>query len=69
MFGQPHAAVGAHLDKLSNFPPLKMQNSENVIGFFSTISGIVAVFKSLFFIYDLKSGNLLNQADGKLPQT
>ena len=28
-FGQPHAVVGAHLDKLSNFPPLKMRNSEN----------------------------------------
>ena len=34
-FGQPHAVVGAHLDKLSNFPPLKMHNSENVIGFSS----------------------------------
>ena len=36
-FGQPHAVVGAHLDKLSNFPPLKMHNWENVIGFSSTI--------------------------------
>ena len=32
-FGQPHAVVGAHLDKLSNFPLLKMHNSENKIGF------------------------------------
>ena len=46
-FGQPHAVVGAHLDKLSNFPPLKMHNLENVIGFSSKISGLVAVFKSL----------------------
>ena len=66
-FGQPHAVVGAHLDKLSNFPPLKMHNSENVIGFSSAISGLVAVFKSLSFNDDLKSVNLLNQAVSKLP--
>ena len=67
-FGQPHGAVGAHLDKLSNFLPLKMHNSENVIGFSSTISGLVALFKSLIFNDDLKSVNLLNQAVSKLPQ-
>ena len=62
-FGQPHAVVGTLLDKLSNFPSLKMLNSANVIGFSSTISGLVAIFKSL----DLKSVKLLNQAMGKLP--
>ena len=66
-FGQPHAVVGAHLDKLSNFPPLKMHNSENVMGFSSTISGLVAVFESLSFNDDLKSVNLLNQTVSKLP--
>ena len=66
-FGQPHAIVGAHLDKLNTFPPLKMHNSENVISFSSAISGLVAVFKSLSFNDDLKSVNLLNQADSKLP--
>ena len=66
-FGQPHAVIGAHLDKLSIFPPLKMHNSENVIGFSSAISGLVAVFKSLSFNDDLKSANLLNQAVSKLP--
>ena len=66
-FGQPHAVVRALLDKLINFPPLKLHNSENVIGFFSTISGLVAVFKSLSFNDDLKSVNLLNQAVSKLP--
>ena len=59
-FGQPHAVVGAHLDKLSTFPPLKMHNSENVIGFSSAISGLVAVLQSLSFNDDLKSVNLLN---------
>ena len=66
-FGQPHAVVGAHLDKLSNFPPLKMHNSENIIGFSSTFSGLVAVFKSLSFNDDLKSVYLLNQVLSKLP--
>ena len=67
-FGQPHAVVGAHLDKLSNFPPLKMHNSENVIGFSSASSGLVAVFKSLSFNDDLKSVNLLNQAPPNLKE-
>ena len=44
-----------------------MHNSENVFGFSSTISGLVAVFKSLSFNDDLKSVNLLNQAVSKLP--
>ena len=66
-FGQPHAIVGAHLDKLNTFPPLKMHNSENVIDFSSAISGLVAVFKSLSFNDDLKSFNMLNQAVSKLP--
>ena len=66
-FGQSHAVVVDHLGKLSNFPPLKKHNSENVIGFSSTISGLVAVFKSLSFNHDLKSVNLLNQAVSKLP--
>ena len=66
-FGQPHAIVGAHLDKLNTFPPLKMHNSENVIRFPSAISGLVAVFKSLSFNDDLQRVNLLNQAVSKLP--
>ena len=66
-FGQPHAIVGAHLDKLNIFPPLKMHNLEKVISFSSAISGLVAVFKSLSFNDDLKSVNLLNQAVSKLP--
>ena len=56
-FGKPHAIVGAHLDKLSTFPPLKMHSSENVISFSSAISGLVAVFKSLSFNDDLKNFN------------
>ena len=44
-----------------------MHNSENVIGFSSAISGLVAVFKYLSFKDELKSVNLLNQAVSKLP--
>ena len=60
-FGQPHAIVGAHLDKLNTFPPLKMHNSKKVISFSSAISGLLAVSKSLSFKDDLKSVNLLNK--------
>ena len=66
-FGQPHVVVGAHLDKLKNFPALKMHNSDHVISFSAVISGLVAVFRSLSFNDDLKSVNLLNQAVSKLP--
>ena len=57
-FGQPHAIVGAHLDKLNILPPLKMHNSENVSSFSSAISGLKAVIKSFSFNDDLKSVNL-----------
>ena len=67
-FGQQQAIVGAHLDKLNTFPPLKMHNSENVINFSSAIAGLVAVFKSLSFNDDLKSVNLLNQAVSTLKE-
>ena len=53
-FRLPHVVVGAHLNKVSNFPPLKKHNSENVIGFSSTTSGFITVIKSLSFHDDLK---------------
>ena len=64
---QPHAILGAPLDKLITFPPLQMHNSENVISFSSAIAGLVAVFTSFSFNDDLKSVNLLNQAVSKIP--
>ena len=54
-FGQSRVVVGAHLDKLSNFPPLKTHKSKKVIIFFSQFSGLVAVFKSPSFNDELKS--------------
>ena len=66
-FGQPQAVVSAHLDKLSNFPPLKMHNSDSIINYSAAISSLVGVFKSLSYDADLKSASLLNQAVQKLP--
>ena len=66
-FGQPHAIVCAHLDKLNILFQFKMHNSENDFIFFSAKSDLVAVFKSLSFNIDLKSVNLLYQAVCKLP--
>ena len=65
-FGQPHAVLSAHLDKLSGFPPLKMHNSENVSAF-SALSALVGVFRSLKYDHDLSSATLLGQAVQKLP--
>ena len=53
-FGQPQANVSAHLDKLSNFLPLKMHNSDNIINYSAAISSLVGVFKSLSYDADLK---------------
>ena len=66
-FGQPEAVVGAHSDKLSSFPPLKMHNSDTIINYSATISSLVGVFKSLSYDWDLKSASLLNTAVQKLP--
>ena len=66
-FGQPQTIVAAHLEKLSNVPPLKMHNSESIISFASCISSLVAVLKSLGYEYDLKSTTVLNQVISKLP--
>ena len=66
-FGQPQAVVSANLDKLSSFPPLKMQNSDNIIRYSGCISSLVGVFKSVSYDSHLKSAALLNTAVQKLP--
>ena len=66
-FVQPKADVSAHLDKLRNFPPLKMHNIDNIINYSAAISSLVGVFKSLSYEADLTSSSLLNQAVQKLP--
>ena len=63
-FGQPQAVVSAHLDKLSNFPRLKMHNSDNIINYSAAISSLIGVFKSLSYDAALKSAY---QAVQKLP--
>ena len=66
-FGQPQAVVSAYLDKLANFPPVKMHNSESFISYAATICSFVGVFRSLNYVQDLSSASLLGQAVRKLP--
>ena len=67
MFGQPEAILSAYVDKLSNFPPLKMHNSESVISYSATISALVGVFRFLYYHQNLSSASRLGQATHKLP--
>ena len=66
-FGQPQAVVTAYLEKLSNFPQVKIHNSENIISYSATVSALVGVFRSLNYQQDLRSATLLGQAVQKLP--
>ena len=54
-FGQLQTVVNAHLDKLSCSPSFKMQNSDSIISFASTISNLVGVFKSISCTQDWKA--------------
>ena len=65
-FCQPHAVVGAQLDKLNSFPQLKMHNSDNIINRSGCISRLAGVLKSLSYDLDLKSVALLNTVIQKL---
>ena len=56
-FSRPQAVVSAYLDKLSNFPPLKIHNSESVINFSATISALVGAFRSFHYRQDLSSAS------------
>ena len=66
-FGQPQAVVGAYLEKLSNYPAVKMHSSDSIVSYASVITSLVSVFQSLSYEADLKSASLLNLAVSKLP--
>ena len=66
-FGQPQTVVTAYLDKLSNFSPVKMHNSESIISYSANICSLVGVFRSLNYLQYLSSASLLGQAVQKLP--
>ena len=36
-FGQPQAVASAYLDKLANYPPVKMHNSDSIISYSATV--------------------------------
>ena len=59
--GQPQAVVTAHLDKLSNYPPVKKHNGDSLINFATIISSLVGVFRSLSHETDLHNSSLLSQ--------
>ena len=64
-FGQPQTVVSAYLDKLANYPPVKMHNSDSIISYSATVSSLVGVFRS--YVQDLSSASLLGEAIQKLP--
>ena len=66
-FGQPQTVVSAYLDKLANYPPVKMHNSDSIISYSATVSSLVGVFRFLNYVQDLSSASLLGQAMQKLP--
>ena len=66
-FGQPQTVVSAYLDKLANYPPVKMHNSDSIISYSATVSSLVGVFRSLKYVQDSSSASLLSQAIQKLP--
>ena len=66
-FGQPQTVVSAYLDKLANYSPVKMHNSDSIISYSATVSSLVGVFRSLNYVQDLSSASLLGQAVQKLP--
>ncbi len=53
-FGQPQAGVGAHVEKLTNHPPIKIPNSVAIVSFPATISSLVSVLRYLSIESDLK---------------
>ena len=65
-FGQPQTVVSAYLDKLANYPPVKMHNSDSIISYSAAVSSLVGVFRSLNYLRDLSSASLLGQAVHKL---
>ena len=60
-FEEPHTVVSAHLDKLSNHPPVNMHNSESLIKYSNVATKLVRVFKSMEYTYEFRSASLLNQ--------
>ena len=66
-FGQPQTVVSAYLDKLANYPLVKMHKRDSIISYSATVSSLVGVFRSLNYLQDLSSASLLGQAVQKLP--
>ena len=61
-FGQPQSVVSAYLDKLANYPLVKMHNTDSIISYSATVSSLVGVSRSLNYLQDLSSASLPGQA-------
>ena len=61
-FDQPQTVVSAYLDKVANYPPFKMHNSDRIISYSATVSSLVGVFRSLNYLQELSNASLLGQA-------
>ena len=66
-FGQAHVVVSAHLDRLSQFPPVRMHNSEQLVDFALAVSGFVNVLQTQGFYEDLNGTTNLAIVVQKLP--
>ena len=62
-FGQSQAVVNSYLDKLSNFPPLKMSYSESMVSYSATTSVLVRVLRSVHYHQDFSSASILGPSD------
>ena len=66
-FGAPHLIVGAQIEKISKYPPVKMHNSESILDFSQVVNSFVSVLTSENFFNDLQSTSNLSLLVSKLP--
>ena len=66
-FGQPHVVVSAHLERLNQFPPLRMHNSEQLIEYALAVSSFMHVLQSQNYYEDLNGSTNLALVVQKLP--
>ena len=66
-FGAPHLIVGAQIEKISKYHPVKMHNSESILDFSQVVNSFVSVLTSENFFNDLQSTSNLSLLVSKLP--
>ena len=66
-FGRPHVIISAQLDKIQNYPSVRMHNSSAIIDFSVTVSNLICIFEQLGYTNDLCSASNLQLLVSKLP--